>query len=160
VKILLFFCLLLTSCQADNKKQSIELGTVKWSRDLPATLEASKKSGKPVFLLFQEVPGWAGCRVFGSEVLSHAPLVKLIESEFEAVAIHNNTGGKDAKILKEFKEPSWNYQVVRFIRSDKSDIIPRRSGVNTISGIAARMVATLEKEKRKVPAELRALVKK
>lgn len=38
-------------------KQPVELGTVKWSRDLAATLEATGKSGKPVFLLFQEVPG-------------------------------------------------------------------------------------------------------
>jgi len=56
MKSLLFFCFLLMGCQAGSK-QAIELGTVKWSRDLPATLEASKKSGKPVFLLFQEVPG-------------------------------------------------------------------------------------------------------
>ncbi len=66
----------------------------------------------------------------------------------------------DARILKEFKEPSWNYQVVRFIKPDKSDIIPRRDGINTIAGIARRMVAALEKEKREVPQELRALSKK
>ena len=38
-------------------KQPVELGTVKWSRDLETTLASAKKSGKPVFLLFQEVPG-------------------------------------------------------------------------------------------------------
>ncbi len=85
--------------------------------------------------------------------------MKFIESEFEPVAIHNNTGGYDAKILKEFKEPSWNYQVVRFIRTDKTDILPRRDQINTVAGIAARMVAALEKEKREVPQELRALSK-
>jgi len=36
---------------------SPELGTVKWERDLDTGLAAAKKSGKPVFLLFQEVPG-------------------------------------------------------------------------------------------------------
>jgi len=92
--------------------------------------------------------------------LSHPPLVKFIESEFEPVAIYNNARGMDARILKEFKEPSWNYQVVRFIKPDKSDIIPRRDGINTIAGIARRMVAALEKEKREVPQELRALSKK
>ena len=35
----------------------VELGTVKWSRDYAAGLEAVKESGKPMFLLFQEVPG-------------------------------------------------------------------------------------------------------
>ena len=34
-----------------------ELGTVKWGRDLDKGLALSKESGKPVFLLFQEVPG-------------------------------------------------------------------------------------------------------
>ncbi len=56
MKILLFLTLLVASCHGEPK-QRVELGTVKWSRDLPASLEASKKSGKPVFLLFQEVPG-------------------------------------------------------------------------------------------------------
>ena len=60
----------------------------------------------------------------------------------------------------EFKEPAWNYQVVRFIKADQSDIIPRKDGINTITGIAARMVAALENEKREIPKELRALSKK
>ena len=38
-------------------KQPVELGTVKWSRDLDASLTSASKSGKPIFLLFQEVPG-------------------------------------------------------------------------------------------------------
>ena len=34
-----------------------ELGTVTWGKDLDAALAKSGESGKPVFLLFQEVPG-------------------------------------------------------------------------------------------------------
>ena len=34
-----------------------ELGTVKWERSYDKGLATAKKSGKPVFLLFQEVPG-------------------------------------------------------------------------------------------------------
>lgn len=34
-----------------------ELGLVTWSRNLDDGLAAAKKSGKPVLLLFQEVPG-------------------------------------------------------------------------------------------------------
>lgn len=56
VKTLFLIGLMLTSCHA-NPKQAKELGTVKWSRDLSVALEASQKSKKPVFLLFQEVPG-------------------------------------------------------------------------------------------------------
>ena len=37
-------------------KQPVELGTVKWSRDLDASLASAKKSGQPELLLFQEVP--------------------------------------------------------------------------------------------------------
>jgi hypothetical protein len=84
----------------------------------------------------------------------------LIETHFEPVAIYNNAKGKDAKILKEFKEPAWNYQVIRFITQEKEDIIPRRDKINTVPAVAARMIAALEKKKRQVPEELRALVKK
>jgi hypothetical protein len=35
----------------------VELGTVEWQRDYEKAAAESKKSGKPVFLLFQEVPG-------------------------------------------------------------------------------------------------------
>ena len=34
-----------------------ELGKVEWSRDLDAAYAESSKSGRPVLLLFQEVPG-------------------------------------------------------------------------------------------------------
>lgn len=84
----------------------------------------------------------------------------MIETHFEPVAIYNNVKGKDAKILKDFNEPAWNYQVVRFISHDKKDIIARRDKINTIEGIAARMIQALEKKKREVPKELRALAKK
>lgn len=35
----------------------VELGAVRWGRDLPRALAESRTSGKPVLLLFQEVPG-------------------------------------------------------------------------------------------------------
>lgn len=34
-----------------------EIGTVKWHRDFNAAKTLSQKSGKPLLLLFQEVPG-------------------------------------------------------------------------------------------------------
>ena len=40
-----------------EKENRIEVGKVNWGRDLDAALEASAKSGKPLFVLFQEVPG-------------------------------------------------------------------------------------------------------
>lgn len=35
----------------------IEWGTVAWLRDFGAAEAAARESGKPIFLLFQEVPG-------------------------------------------------------------------------------------------------------
>ena len=80
--------------------------------------------------------------------------MKLIEAHFVPVAIANNRGGADAKILKEFREPAWNYQVIRFIDSEKKDLIPRRDQINTVSAVAQRMIAALKAAKRPVPAEL------
>ena len=55
MKHLLLSLLLLAGCQASGGP--VEIGTVKWSRDLDKSLASSKKSGKSVFILFQEVPG-------------------------------------------------------------------------------------------------------
>lgn len=92
-------------------------------------MAASKKSGKPVSLLFQEVPGCAGCKQFGKDVLSDDKVVKAIEENFTPLLIHNNKGGKDADVLKKFGEPAWNYQVVRFLDADGKDLIPRKDRV-------------------------------
>ena len=35
----------------------VELGAVQWERDLEAAKQISADSGKPVLVLFQEVPG-------------------------------------------------------------------------------------------------------
>lgn len=35
----------------------IELGAVNWGRDLEAAKKTSAKTGKPIMVLFQEVPG-------------------------------------------------------------------------------------------------------
>mgnify|MGYP005995394033 CR=1 FL=1 len=83
----------------------------------------------------------------------------MIETHFEPVAVYNNVKGKDAKILREFKEPAWNYQVIRFITHEKKDIIPRRDKISTVPAVATRMIEVLEKKKREVPKELRALAK-
>ncbi len=39
------------------KAAPVEVGKVNWGRDYEAALASSKESGKPVLLLFQEVPG-------------------------------------------------------------------------------------------------------
>jgi hypothetical protein len=145
----------LVSCRGNSSP--IEVGDVSWGRDLDAALALSRQSGKPVFALFQEVPGCAGCQQFGKEVLSHPVLVDAIMSEFTPLLIHNNGSGKDAAALKRFSEPAWNYQVVRFFDSAANDIIPRRDRVWDVKGIADRMMATLQKLERPVPVYLKVL---
>lgn len=54
--LLALLALSLMACSSQEPAPP-ELGTVTWQRDHEAALALSAKTGKPVFLLFQEVPG-------------------------------------------------------------------------------------------------------
>lgn len=85
-------------------------------------------------------------------------MVKLIEGHFVPVAIHNNSRdpeSSDRKIVKKFKEPAWNYQVMRFIGPDEKDVIPRKDKVFKKEDVMVRMAEALEKAGRPVPEELK-----
>ena len=41
----------------DEPDKIPEIGEVRWSSDLEAAKQKSEKTGRPVFLLFQEIPG-------------------------------------------------------------------------------------------------------
>lgn len=135
--------------------QPRELGDVEWSRDLDAALAASAGNGKPLWVLFQEIPGCQTCVSFGDEVLSHPLLVEAIEEEFVPVAIYNNRPGRDRSVLERYREPAWNNPVVRFLGTDGTDVIPRRDGVWSAFAIARRTIEALETSGREVPAYLR-----
>ena len=143
--------------QGQKARPPIEVGKVGWGRDFEAALDASRRSHKPVLVLFQEVPGCSGCQQFGREVLSEPLLVEAIEDLFEPVLVVNNREGKDAEILKKYQEPAWNYQVIRFLDGNGKDIIPRKDQVNHLSEIADRMIATLDKADRRIPKYLTTL---
>lgn len=154
------FTLLLLAAVPVQAGQAIETGTVNWERDLPQAQATSRADGRPVFLLFQEVPGCAGCQKFGKQVLSHPLLVEAIEEAFVPVLVFNNrSGGSDVKLLKQFGEPAWNYQVVRFLDAAGRDLIPRRDRVWTLGPLATRMVEALQAAKRPVPPYLLALAR-
>lgn len=140
-------------------KQRVEVGLVRWGRDLAAAQKASKESGKPIVVLFQEVPGCAGCQKFGREVLSQPLIVDAIQNEFIPVLVYNNrSSGTDAQLLKRFKEPAWNYQVLRFLDSDAKDIIPRKDQVWTVTAVSNRLAEALSAAKRPTPKYLQSLV--
>ena len=135
-----------------------ELGWVNWKRDYNAGVNKAKAEGKPLFLLFQEVPGCSTCVGFGESVLAHPLLVEAIENEFVPVAIHNNKPGSDKATLKKFNEPAWNNPVVRFVDSQGDDLIPREDGVWSTLKVAERMISALKAAKRPVPDYLQWVV--
>lgn len=134
----------------------LELGNVSWLRNYDQAVEVSQKTGKPILILFQEVPGCRGCVEYGQETLTHPVIVDAIENHFVPLAIRNNArGGHDREILKRFKEPAWNYQVMRFVDTNGKDIIPRKDRVWTPRGTAQRMILALETADKTVPEKLR-----
>ena len=134
--------------------QPIEVGIVTWMRELNDALERAAESAKPVFALFQEVPGCAGCKQFGADVLSDPVIVSAIEAHFVPRLIHNNSPGRDAEVLASFGEPAWNFQVVRFLDDAGADIIPRRDRVWKADALAARMADALTAAERPHAPEL------
>lgn len=149
---LLLLCTLISSCFG---QPTVETGTIEWGRNYHEALAQSQTTGKPLFLLFQEVPGCAGCKDFGREVLSNPLIKKSVEEAFIPIYIRNNAStGHDHEILKKFKEPAWNYQVVRFIGSDGKDLIPRKDRVWDAKSLAERMKKALKEAGQKIPPAL------
>lgn len=72
--------------------------------------------------------------------------------------VYNNRDGEDAKLLKQFGEPSWNNPVVRYVDAKGSDLIPRKDRVWTTTGVAEQMIKTLEAADREIPLYLKSLV--
>lgn len=137
--------------------QPVELGKVKWLRGLEDAQQAAEKKDKPIFILFQEVPGCLTCRNYGQDVLSHPMIVEAIETLFVPLAIYNNKGGKDKAALDYFGEPSWNNPVVRIVDEDKKMIGSRVSGNYSQLGIVQAMIYALELENRTIPSYLQLL---
>ena len=141
----------------DAGSQPIEIGLVNWGGNFEEALERSRREGRPVLALFQEVPGCSGTQEFGKDVLSHPRIVEAIENEFIPVLIYNNRGGRDAEILAQYNEPSWNYQVIRFLDSSGNDIIPRKDRIWTLGAVANRLSEALRAAGRNVPLYLQSL---
>jgi len=143
--------------QARVFSEHSELGQVAWHRDYNQALALSKESGKPVLLLFQEVPGCSTCRNYGKNVLSHPLMVEAIEAHFVPLAIFNNKKGKDLEILKKYKEPTWNNPVVRIVDHTGDNIIPRISGDYSAITLLANMKAVLQQRFEVIPEYLNLL---
>lgn len=133
---------------------SPELGRVEWGRDYAAAQQASRASGRPVLVLFDEVPGCHTCVSYGDTALSHPLIVEAAGALFEPVFIHNNTEGAEKAVLDSFGEPAWNNPVVRIVTAAQTDLAPRLDGDYSPEGLAATMVVALEAAHRDVPPYL------
>jgi len=135
----------------------VELGDVTWLRSFDQAQARSKEEGKPILILFQEIPGCETCKNYGNNVLTQPLIVEAIETEFIPLAIHNNKGGHDAEILRRFNEAAWNNPVVHIVDSQGSNVVPRLSGNYTTAGISALMTTALIKKNGKAPVYLQLL---
>jgi hypothetical protein len=135
-----------------------ELGRVSWHRGHAGAREASKRTGLPLLVLFDEVPGCSTVQAFGAEVLSHPLIVEAAETLFVPVAVFNNTGGEDRMVLERFHEPSWNNPVVRILDGQEQQLAPRLDGDYTVLGLASTMREALRNARHPVPAYLELLI--
>lgn len=145
--------------RTNPKNQDEELGKVAWLRDYDTALAMAKKQQKPVLILFQEVPGCATCRNYGHNVLSNPLMTEAIENEFIPLAIFNNKGGKDAKILKKYGERSWNNPVVRIVDVDGKDIVNRVARDYSAKGLYKAMTNAITKYGNEIPDYVKILGK-
>ncbi len=135
----------------------VELGKVKWLTDYDKAVEEARKTSKPIYILFQEIPGCSTCVNFGNNVMGNALIVEMIETYFVPLAIHNNRTGKDAEVLKKFNEPAWNNPVSRIVDKTGKDILPRLSGAYTEGAVIAFIRKGIEADKKLVPRYIQLL---
>ncbi len=150
----IIFCFALYPMKSADLQQPIELGKVKWNRNYEESIKKAAKFNIPILILFQEVPGCSTCSNYGRHVLSHPLIVDLIQTQFIPVAIYNNKGGDDAKVLKRYNEPSWNNPVVRIVTHDEKDLVPRVNGNYTPIALVQAIKAVLLKQKKVIPEYL------
>lgn len=146
-----------TDADAAPRGAPPELGEVKWHRDFDAARAEAKRTGKPLLVLFDEVPGCQTCVRYGKSVLSHPLIQEAAETLFVPVAVYNNVGGKDRAVLKQFGEPTWNNPVVRIVGADLDGLVPRHAGDYSQAGLVAKMKSALQNAGRPVPGYLEAL---
>ena len=155
--LLVFFILLYAKAFLLSQEQAVELGKVHWLRSYDEAVRIAEEQGKDILILFQEVPGCATCRNYGTEVLSHPLIVEAIENEFVPLCIFNNHKGEDERILKKYNEPSWNNPVVRIVNTKGENIIQRVSGSYNEASLILNMVIALSHAGRKIPQYLKLL---
>jgi len=138
----------------DLRTQPIELGTVRWLRDLGAAQAAARERGLPILLCFQQVPGGDEHREFGATALSHPLVVDTIEEHFVPLCILNNAEGVDAEVLARFGEAPWNHTALRVIDADGATLVARVEILRTTNMLCEWLLHTCDALERPVPHHL------
>lgn len=136
-----------------------ELGDVPWSRNLDAARMEAARTGKPVLVLFNEVPGCSTVNVYADDVLTD-PFVLDAAALFVAVFVSNNDfdgehGAVDRAAIARYAEPTWNNPVLRIVDANGAMLAPRITHDLGRAGLLRAMVTALDKASREVPPWLR-----
>lgn len=131
-----------------------ELGIISWRRGYAGAKEEARQTGKPLLVLFNEVPGCSTVNAFGRGVLSDVVVADAVEGFFVPVFVANNEEGDDRAVLRHFGEPTWNNPVIRIIDVDENALVPRLEGADPRVHLLGRIVLALHATKRTVPAWL------
>jgi hypothetical protein len=125
--------------------QPEELGDVQWRRGFETAQIEARTTGKPLLVLFDEVPGCHTVKTYGKGVLRHPLIVEAAETHFVPVVVYNNVEGDDREVLNSFGERTWNNPVVRIMTADRKELVPRVAGDYTAAGLATAMSEALGK---------------
>lgn len=137
-----------------------EAGLIRWSRHFKDAQDESRRTGRPLMVLFQEIPGCQGCVSFGDTVVGRHDIAAAAEDAFIPVLIYNNKPGTpDDKVRQQWGEPAWNFPVVRFLDATGKDLIPRRESVFSAIGLSTRMLEALAAAGQAAPEGLSAILR-
>lgn len=129
-------------------EQEVELGQVRWLRDYAAARAQARREGKPLAVLFDEVPGCATCTGYGERALSHPLVVEALERHAVPVLVRNNVEGAERAILKRFGEPTWANPSLRVVDPKDERTLARVAGDYTSAGLLGALARTLAPEGR------------
>lgn len=112
--------------------EQVELGRVAWIREADEARALARRSGKPIFVQFDEVPGCHTVQSYGREVLSDPVVLEALHHLTVPLLVRNNVdGGWERELLDRFGEPSWNNPVSRLVDADLEPLGPRQTGLQT-----------------------------
>lgn len=136
-----------------------ELGRATFETNFKQAQSHAKARGKPMFVLFDEVPGCSTVQAYGRDVLSHPLIVDAIETAFVPTFVKNNAGPQSphTKVLKRYGEPAWNNPVGRVVDATGTPILPRLSGDYSLGATARYLVLGLKESGETIPPYLQLL---